>query len=57
MFKVELHNCDTGAEPAACFATATELEIAERRRHQLEQQYLGPTAPSSSCHSDSGNDH
>ena len=46
MLKVELYNRDTNGDRAACFPTATEIEIAERLRHQLEERYLAPTAPS-----------
>ena len=57
MLKVELHNCDASCDTAACFATATEIEIAEELRHQLEERYLAPPGPSSSGPSGSGNDH
>jgi hypothetical protein len=46
MLKTELHNRDTGGEPAARFATDAEIEIADRLRHQLEERYLARTAPS-----------
>ena len=29
-------------EPAPCFATDAEIEVAERLRHQLEARYLHP---------------
>ena len=54
MLEVELHNRDTSGDPAARFATATEVEIAEQLRHQLEERYL---APSSALHVRSGKDH
>jgi hypothetical protein len=47
MLKIELHNHDTGVEPAPRFASAAEIELAEQLRYQLEERYLGPsTAPS-----------
>jgi hypothetical protein len=57
MLEVELHNRDTNGDPAARFATATEIEIAEKLRHQLEERYLAPSAPSSPLHVRSGKDH
>jgi hypothetical protein len=56
MLKIELHNHDTNGDPAACFATATEIEIAEQLRHQLEERYLAPFAPPSPLHVRSGKD-
>jgi hypothetical protein len=56
MLKVELHNRYTNGDPAARFATATEIEIAEKLRHQLEERYLAPSALSSPLHVRSGND-
>jgi hypothetical protein len=55
MLEVELHNRDTNGDPAARFATATE--IAENLRHQLGERYLAASAPSSPFHVRSGKDH
>jgi hypothetical protein len=57
MLKVELYNRDTNGDPAACFATAAEIEIAEQLRHQLEERYLAPFAPPSPLHVRSDKDH
>ena len=43
MLKVELHNHGTHGDPVPCFATATEIEIAEQLRLQLEKQLLAPS--------------
>ena len=43
MFKVELHNHGADGDTAPCFATRTELEIAEQLRHQLEKRLLAPS--------------
>jgi hypothetical protein len=49
MIKVELHNRVADVDSAPCFATRTEIELAERLRHQLEKQLLAPSdEPSSS---------
>ena len=57
MLKAELHNYDTNLDPAPCFASDAEIEIADRLRHQLEERYLAPSAatpplpaPSSDVH-------
>jgi hypothetical protein len=42
MLKVELHNHGAHADPVPCFATATEIEIAEQLRCQLEKRLLVP---------------
>ncbi len=42
MHKAELHNNDANSDPAPCFATDAEIEIADRLRHQLEERYLAP---------------
>jgi hypothetical protein len=46
MLKIERYNDDTNGDPAISFATDTEIEIADRLRHQLEERYLEPSAPS-----------
>ncbi len=43
MLKVELHNHGTHGDPVPCFATGTEIEIAEQLRHQLEKRLLAPS--------------
>jgi hypothetical protein len=48
MVKVQLHNPDTGGEPAPSFPSDAEIKLAEKLRHQLEERYLGPAAPSPS---------
>ena len=57
MLKAELHNYETNVDPAPCFASDAEIEIADRLRHQLEERYLAPSAatppapaPSSDVH-------
>jgi hypothetical protein len=47
MLKIELHNRGTNEDPLPIFATSAEIEIAEQLRHQLEERYLAPSAPSS----------
>jgi hypothetical protein len=44
MLKSELHNRETNCDPAPCFPTDAEIEIADRLRHQLEERYLAPSA-------------
>jgi hypothetical protein len=46
MLKIELYNHDNNGDPAVSFATDAEIEIADQLRHQLEQKYLAPSAPS-----------
>ena len=41
MVKLELHNHDTGGEPAPRFATDAEIALAEKLRRQLEERYFG----------------
>jgi hypothetical protein len=57
MLKVELYNRDTNVDPAVCFPTAAEIEIAEQLRHQLEERYLAPSVPSSPWHVRPDEDH
>ena len=38
MLKIELHNHGTNGDPAPCFATSAEIEIAEQLRHRLEER-------------------
>ncbi len=45
MFKVELHNPGADGETVPCFATCTEIEVAEQLRQQLEKRLLGPSTP------------
>ena len=47
MLKIELYNHDNIGDPLASFATDAEIEIAEQLRRQLEERYLGPSAPCS----------
>lgn len=47
MLKIELYNHDNNGDPAVSFATDAEIEIADQLRHQLEEKYLAPSAPSS----------
>lgn len=44
MPKIEPHNRDTNGDPAPAFATDAEIEMAERLRHQLEEQRVAPPA-------------
>ena len=46
MLKIELHNQGTNGDPAPCFTTSAEIEIAEQLRRQLEERWLAPSAPS-----------
>jgi hypothetical protein len=58
MLKIELYNHDSSDdEPAASFATDAEIEIADQLRHQLEERYLAPSAPSSPSQGRSGEGH
>ena len=44
MLDVKMHKVDTGAEPAPRFASDAEIDLAERLRLKLEEQYFGPAA-------------
>lgn len=47
MLKVELHNPRGDGGTVPCFATRTEIEVAQQLRHQLEKRLLAPsTSPS-----------
>ena len=54
MLKIELHNKDTGNEPAPRFATDAEIALAEQLRYQLKERYFGPSAARSSLKARSG---
>jgi hypothetical protein len=45
MLKIELYNDDNVADPQPSFATDAEIEIADQLRYQLEERYLGSSAP------------
>ena len=45
MLKTELYNHDDIGDPSASFASDAEIEIADQLRHQLEERYLGSSAP------------
>ena len=45
MLKIELYKHDNVGDPSASFATDAEIEIADQLRHQLEERYLGSSAP------------
>ena len=45
MLKVELHNHGADEDTVPCFATYTEIEVAEQLRHQLEKRLLAPSTP------------
>src|SRR6266542_2309781 len=47
MLKIELYNHGTTGDPAVSFPTDAEIAIADQLRHQLEERYLAPSAPSS----------
>jgi hypothetical protein len=47
MLKIALYNHHTNGDPAVSFATEAEIEIADQLRHQLEERYFAPSAPSS----------
>jgi len=47
MLKIELYNRDASIDPAPSFATDADIEFADQLRHQLEERYLAPPAPSS----------
>jgi hypothetical protein len=40
MLDTELRNDDLNGDPAPCYATDAEIEIAQQLRHQLERRYL-----------------
>jgi hypothetical protein len=46
MLKIELYKQSSIGEPPPSFASDAEIEIADRLRHQLEERYLAPSAPS-----------
>lgn len=49
MLKVEQNNRGPDGDPEPCFASSTEIEIAEQLRHQLEKRLLAPfTTPPAS---------
>ena len=58
MSKTEMHNHDSGVEPAPRFATEAEITLAEQLRRQLEERYVGryvgPFAASSPLQARSG---
>ena len=57
MLKIELYNDDDNiGDPPASFATDAEIEIAEQLRYQLEERYLGSSAPYSPLQVRSGKD-
>ena len=56
MLKIELYNDDNSGDPPASFATDAEIEIADQLRYQLEQRYLGSSAPYSPLQVRSGKD-
>jgi hypothetical protein len=41
MLNIQLHNYDSGSEPAPKFATETEITFAEQLRRQIEERYVG----------------
>ena len=45
MLKVELHNHGPDGDTVPCFATGTEIEVAQQLRHQLEKRLLAPSTP------------
>jgi hypothetical protein len=46
MVKLEPYNHELDSDPPAAFASAAEIETADRLRHQLEARYLaGSAAP------------
>ena len=45
MPKIELYKHDANSDPAPSFPSAAEIEIADRLRRQLEERYLGTSAP------------
>ena len=47
MPRIQSHNRDATVEPAPAYATEAEIELAQRLRQQLEEQYLGPLGTSS----------
>ncbi len=47
MLKIELYNHRTTGDPEVSFPTDAEIAIADQLRHQLEERYLAPSAPSS----------
>jgi hypothetical protein len=57
LLKIELYNDDKIDDPPASFATDAEIEIADQLRYQLEERYLGPSAPHSPLQVRSGKDH
>jgi hypothetical protein len=57
MPKIELYNQDYKGDPPASFATDAEIEIADQLRHQLEERYLGSSAPYSPLQVRSDKDH
>jgi len=46
MVKIEPHNHEPDGDPPAAFATAAEIEIADRLRRKLEARYLAESEAS-----------
>jgi hypothetical protein len=57
MLKIQLHNRDSGFEPAPRFASNAEIELADRLRRQLEERYFETSAALSTSPMRSGKDH
>ena len=45
MLKLELHNHGADGDTVPCFATGTEIEVAQQLRQQLEKRLLAPCPP------------
>ena len=57
MLNAKLQDHDASGAPAARYATDTEIEIADRLRHQIEEHYLARSAPSAPGRTGSGDTH
>jgi len=45
MLKIAMSDSPVGSDPSPQFATEAEVAFAQWLRHQLEQRYLGRSAP------------
>ncbi len=57
MLKIERYSRDSIDEPAACFASDEEIEIADRLRRRLEELYLGASTTDGRVPGDSSERH
>jgi len=57
MSDAERYKLTSFDEPAPCFATEAEIDVADRLRHLLEERYLGLPQPAVSSEASPGEGH